>query len=153
MGAKNVAEVMVEQLVTWGVERVYGVAGDANLYLLDALERHASISFIQTRHEAAAAMMASAEAKLTGRVGVCTATNGPGMVNLLNGLADAYSDQVPVLAITGQVPSKKLGFPVKQQLDQQVMIQPLALWSALLVQADKAAELTWLGLHLSLIHI
>lgn len=144
---QNVAGLMVEQLATWGVQRVYGVVGDANLYFLDALQRHPGISFIQTRHEAAAAMMASAEAKLTGRVGVCTATSGPGMVNLLNGLADAYADQVPVLAITGQVSSDKLGFPVKQQIDQQLMIQPLACWSSLLAKADKATELTWLGLH------
>lgn len=144
---QNTAEIIVQQLATWGVKRVYGVAGDANMVFLDALHRHPDIQFVQTRHEGAAALMASAEAKLTGLVGVCTGTNGPGLVNMLNGLADAYADKVPVLAITGQVPSYKLGLPVKQYIDQQVMVQPLVLWSGLLVTPQRAAEMTWLGLH------
>lgn len=147
MNNKNVAEIIVQQLVVWGVKRVYGVVGDANMYLIDALNKNGSIKFIQTRHETAAAFMASAEAKITGSVGVCTATSGPGLVNMLNGLGDAYNDNVPVFAITGQVPSTKLGMPVKQYLDQQVMIQPLGLWSSLLTNPQTAAELTWLGLH------
>lgn len=147
MAQNTVADVMVQQLVQWGVERVYGVAGDANLVFLDALAKHPSIKFIQARHETAAAFMASAEAKLTGRVGVCTGTNGPGLVNMLNGLGDPYADKVPVLAITGQIPSYKLGLPVKQAINEQVMIQPLALWSSLLCNPQRTAELTWLGLH------
>lgn len=144
---KNVAEVIVEQLVRWGVKRVYGVSGDANLYFLHALAKHPDIEFIQARHETAAAFMASAEAKLTGLPGVCTGTTGPGLVNMLNGLADAASDRTPLMAITGQVESSKMGMPVKQYIDQQVMIQPLALWSALLCNAQRAAEMTWIGLH------
>lgn len=147
MNSKNVAEIIVEQLVMWGVKRVYGVIGDANMYLVDALYKNGNIKFIQTRHETAAAFMASAEAKITGSVGVCTATSGPGLVNMLNGMGDAYNDKVPLFAITGQVPSNKLGMPVKQYLDQQVMVQPLALWSSQLTTPQTAAELTWLGLH------
>lgn len=147
MPAKNSAQIMVEQLVSWGVKRVYGVVGDANLVFIDAINRNPAISFIQARHETAAAFMASAEAKLTGEVGVCTSTNGPGLVNMLNGMGDAYSDQVPLLAVTGQVPSNKLGLPVKQYVDEQVMVQPLARWSSQLCNPHRAAELTWLGLH------
>lgn len=147
MGKQSAAEIMVEQLAKWGVKRVYGLAGDANLYFLDALAKNKTIEFIQVRHEAAAAFMAGAEAKLTGEVGVCTGTSGPGLVNMLNGLADAAIDQAPVLAITGQVATNELGMPVKQYLDQQVMVTPLTLWSSIMGNPEKAAELTWLGLY------
>src|SRR5690606_11270414 len=98
----TVAKLIIQQLETWGVKRIYGVLGDAIIGLMDELAKQDSIQFIAVKHESVAAMMASAEAKLTGRLGVCTATMGPGLGNLLNGLGDAYLDHAPVLAITGQ---------------------------------------------------
>src|SRR5689334_516946 len=102
----TVADTIVEQLQAFGVKRIYGVAGDTLLDFLDAINRSQQIQCIAVKHEATAAFMASAEAKLSGGLGVCVATSGPGMANLLNGLGDAYMDKVPVLAITGQVPTK-----------------------------------------------
>lgn len=99
----TVGEYLVEQLAAWGVQRIYGVVGDTLFFLLDSIGKSDKLQFIPTRHESAAAFMASAEAKLTGRMTVCIATSGPGMLNLLNGLADAHTDRAPVLAITGQV--------------------------------------------------
>lgn len=132
----TVGQYLVEQLAAWGVKRVYGVVGDTLFYLLDAIGKSRKIEFVASRHESAAAFMASAEAKLTGRMTVCTATSGPGMLNLLNGLADAHTDRAPVLAITGQVPTNQIGTGYKQYIDQQVMVQPLAGYSALLVTQD-----------------
>lgn len=129
----TVGEYLVEQLAAWGVQRIYGVAGDTLFFLLDSIGKSEKLEFVATRHESAAAFMASAEAKLTGRMTVCIATSGPGMLNLLNGLADAHTDRAPVLAITGQVPTDSIGTGYKQYIDQQVMIQPLAGYSALLI--------------------
>lgn len=124
-----------------GVERVYGVVGDSLFFLLDAIGRSERLKFVAARHESAAAFMASAEAKLTGRMTVCVATSGPGMLNLLNGLADAHTDRAPLLAITGQVPTDRIGSGYKQYIDQQVMIQPLAGYSALLITPNSLPEL------------
>jgi pyruvate oxidase len=127
----HVAKHLVKQLELWGCERIYGVIGDANLYLLDELAKQSKVKYIACRTEMGAALMASAEAKLTGRPGVCLATSGPGIASLLNGLADAGADRVPVLAITGQVERSKLGTGSKQEIDQQRLIDPIALFSAL----------------------
>ncbi|WP_166242372.1 thiamine pyrophosphate-binding protein [Paenibacillus turpanensis] len=121
----SAARFVLDQLSAWGVERIYGVIGDGNLYFLDEIPKQGRIEYIACRHEEAAALMACAEAKLTGRIGVCLATSGPGMVNLLNGLADAQMDSTPVLAITGQVDTKKIGTPTKQYINQQMMSAPI----------------------------
>lgn len=126
----TVADTIVEQLAAYGVQRIYGVLGDTFLDLIDAIDRSQQIEFIAVKHESTAAFMASAEAKLTRRLGVCLAQSGPGIANLLNGLGDAYMDKAPVLAITGQVPTNKIGTDSKQYIDQQVLIQPLAAYSA-----------------------
>ncbi|MDN4594053.1 thiamine pyrophosphate-binding protein [Polycladomyces subterraneus] len=132
---KMVADYVVSQLAEWGVQRVYGVLGDANLALLDALSRQPKVQYIACRTETAAALMASAEAKLTGNLGVCTATSGPGAALLLAGLGDAALDQVPLLAVTGQVPRERLGTGAKQDLDQQLLFQAVASYSALVAEA------------------
>ncbi|MBO8171291.1 MAG: thiamine pyrophosphate-binding protein [Bacillaceae bacterium] len=126
----KVAEFIVNQLSEWGVKRVYGVTGDALFPLIEALGKQSDIEFVLTAHESAAGMMASAEAKLTGKPGVCVATSGPGVANLLNGLADAAEDRVPVLAITGQVPSDKIGTGYKQYIDQSAFVHPVASYTA-----------------------
>jgi len=133
---ETVASLMLKQLGMWGVKRIYGVVGDAIIGFMDELAKQNSIQFIAVKHESVAAMMASAEAKLTGKLGVCLATMGPGLGNLLNGLGDAFLDKAPVLAITGQAPTQKIGTDYKQYLNQQELIKPLAEYTSLLAHPD-----------------
>ena len=96
------ADVLVEKLIDWGVEFVFGLPGDGINGIMEALRtRQEKIRFIQVRHEEAAAFMACGYAKMTGKIGVCLATSGPGAIHLLNGLYDAKLDYQPVLAIDG----------------------------------------------------
>src|SRR5437660_885021 len=100
--AKTAADILVESLLAWGVDIVFGLPGDGINGIMEALRvREDKIRFVQVRHEESAAFMACAYAKLTGRLGVCLATSGPGGIHLLNGLYDAKLDGAPVLAITG----------------------------------------------------
>ncbi|NLI12020.1 MAG: thiamine pyrophosphate-binding protein [Peptococcaceae bacterium] len=137
----NVADLMLAQLFQWGVERIYGVSGDAILPLLDAVARQDKISFISVTHEANAAFMASYEAKLTGRLAVCAASAGPGAVSLLNGLAGAYFDQSPVLAVTGQVETKKNGLRTKQYFDQQLLFRNFSSFTSMLTEPSAVLDL------------
>ncbi|MBV8208115.1 MAG: pyruvate oxidase [Acidobacteria bacterium] len=96
------SDVLIEVLIDWGVEVVFGLPGDGINGIMEALRTHQDkIKFLQVRHEEAAAFMACGYAKTTGRLGVCLATSGPGGIHLLNGLYDAKLDGAPVLAITG----------------------------------------------------
>src|SRR5579871_4863153 len=95
-------DVLVERIIDWGVEVVFGLPGDGINGIMEALRtQQEKIRFIQVRHEESAAFMACAYAKYTGKLGVCLATSGPGGIHLLNGLYDAKLDHQPVLAITG----------------------------------------------------
>ena len=108
--AKTASDVMVERLIDWGVETIFGIPGDGINGIFEALRTHQDrIRFIQVRHEEAGAFAACAYAKFTGKLGVCLATSGPGAIHLLNGLYDAKMDGAPVLAITGQQYSDLLG--------------------------------------------
>ncbi|HVN19857.1 MAG TPA: thiamine pyrophosphate-dependent enzyme [Dongiaceae bacterium] len=98
----NASEVLVESLLDWGVEVIFGLPGDGINGVMEALRKYQDkIRFVQVRHEEAAAFMACGYAKFTGKMGVCLATSGPGGIHLLNGLYDAKLDNQPVLAITG----------------------------------------------------
>jgi len=98
----NASDVLIESLLDWGVETIFGLPGDGINGIMEALrKRQDKIRFIQVRHEEAAAFMACGYAKFTGKLGVCLATSGPGGIHLLNGLYDAKLDHQPVLAITG----------------------------------------------------
>ncbi|HEY5382150.1 MAG TPA: thiamine pyrophosphate-dependent enzyme [Acidobacteriaceae bacterium] len=98
----NTSDVLVEKLIDWGVDTIFGLPGDGINGVMEALRKaQKKIRFIHVRHEESAAFMACAYAKFTGRLGVCLATSGPGGIHLLNGLYDAKMDQQPVLAITG----------------------------------------------------
>src|SRR3979490_3164153 len=99
---KTVGALLVERLIDWDVETIFGLPGGGVNGIFEALRTHQKeIRFIQVRHEEAAAFAACGYAKYTGRLGVCIATSGPGGIHLLNGLYDAKSDGAPVLAITG----------------------------------------------------
>ena len=96
------ADILIETIQDWGVDTIFGLPGDGINGIMEALrKRKDEIRFIHVRHEEAAAFMACAYAKFTGKLGVCLATSGPGGIHLLNGLYDAKLDGQPVLAITG----------------------------------------------------
>src|SRR6267143_3366780 len=96
------SDILIDSIHDWGVEVVFGLPGDGINGIMEALRKRADkIRFVQVRHEEAAAFMACAYAKYTGKLGVCLATSGPGGIHLLNGLYDAKMDGQPVLAITG----------------------------------------------------
>lgn len=137
---QTVSQYVVKQLAQWGVKRIYGVAGDAILPLLHELGRQSGILYIPCRHETAAAMMASAEAKLTGQPTVCIATSGPGAMQLLNGLADAYMDRVPVIALTGQVETYKLGGSHVQFIDQERLMSVVSARSEILTHPQTIGD-------------
>jgi len=136
MEQSTVAEALIKFLHQNGINTVFGVVGDAVFPLFDALGKQANVKFYGTSHESGAAFMASYYAKLTGKAGVCIATSGPGSANLINGLADAYFDKAPVLAITGQVETKKIGTNAKQYINQQVLMQAVTKSSELVTSAD-----------------
>ena len=146
----TVSRYILDQLAAFSVKRMYGVAGDTQLHLVSETASHPSISFVPVCNENAAGFMAAAEAMLTGRPGVCVATSGPGVANMLNGLGEAYGDKLPVFALTGQVELKKIGTEAKQYLEQQVMLRPLAAYSAEVVDADAVGKVLPLALLKSL---
>ena len=100
--AQTAADVLIETLIDWGVDTIFGLPGDGINGIMESLRTHQDqVRFVHVRHEEAAAFMACGYAKYTGKLGVCLATSGPGGVHLLNGLYDAKLDGAPVLAITG----------------------------------------------------
>src|ERR671925_333682 len=117
--AKTVADLIVERLISWGVDTGFGLPGDGINGLFEALRTHADqIRFIQVRHEEAAAFAACGYAKYTDRLGVCLATSGPGGIHLLNGLYDAKYDGQPVLALTGHTFHDLSGTLAQQDVDR-----------------------------------
>lgn len=111
------AETLVERLADWGVDTVFGLPGDGINGIMEGLRRHSDrVRFVLVQHEEAAAFMACAHAKATGRIGVCLATSGPGGIHLLNGLYDAKLDHVPVLAVTGLQETGVLGTGYQQEV-------------------------------------
>lgn len=148
--SRTAAEAILDQLDIYGVKRIYGVIGDAIFELMDAIAKQKKIQFIAVKHESVAAMMASAEAKCAGTLGVCAAQMGPGLANLINGLGDAYLDGFPVLAITGQAPLKKIGTPYKQFINQQELVQAITGYSQLIVHPDAVIDALTKAIHTSL---
>ncbi len=123
----NVADKILERLRDWGVDHVFGFAGDGINGLLAAWQRaEDQPRFVQARHEEMAAFEAVGYAKFTGRVGVCVATSGPGAIHLLNGLYDAKLDHVPVVAIVGQTARSAMGGSYQQEVDLQSLFKDVA---------------------------
>lgn len=146
---RTVSDVMVETMVNWGVDHVFGMVGHSNLGLADALrvqEEKGKLTYIGIRHEGAASFAASAFAKLSGRPAACLAIAGPGATNLLTGLWDAKVDRAPVLALTGQVDTQVLGPGAFQELDLASAFKPVAGWSQTVLHSSKHAELVNLAL-------
>src|SRR5947208_13099648 len=121
------AEVLIDRLIDWGVEVIFGLPGDGINGIMEALRtRQEKIRFIQVRHEESAAFMACGYAKYTGKLGVCLATSGPGAIHLLNGLYDAKLDHQSVLAIVGQQDQKGLGGSYQQEVDLVTLFKDVA---------------------------
>ncbi len=142
--ARSVSDVLVETLVAWGVDTVFGMVGHSNLGFAEALRRaevRGELRYVGIRHEGAAAFAASAYGKLTGRPAACFAIAGPGSTNLLTGLYDAKLDGAPVLAISGQVPSKVLGRGAFQDLDLSAVFRDVAISTVTVHAGSDHAEL------------
>ena len=137
---------MLDRLIDWGVRVVFGLPGDGINGLMEALRtRQEQITFIQVRHEEAAAFMACGYAKYTGRLGVCLATSGPGAIHLLNGLYDAKLDHAPVLAITGQTYHDLIGTQYQQEVDLLSLFKDVALYNQMVLGAGHVEALVDAG--------
>ncbi|HON76647.1 MAG TPA: thiamine pyrophosphate-binding protein, partial [Dermatophilaceae bacterium] len=142
--ARTVSDVLVETLVAWGVDTVFGMVGHSNLGFAEALraaEDRGELRYVGIRHEGAAAFAASAYGKLTGRPAACVAIAGPGSTNLLTGLYDARLDGAPVVAISGQVPSRVLGRGAFQDVDLSAVFRDVALSTVTVHAGSDHAEL------------
>src|SRR3954468_18033866 len=128
--ATTAGDLLVERLIDWGVDTIFGLPGDGINGLMEALRtRQDKIRFIQVRHEEAAAFAACGYAKFSDKLGVCLATSGPGGIHLLNGLYDAKCDGQPVLAITGHTFHDLIGTLYQQDVDLDKVFMDVAVYS------------------------
>ncbi|MGM0862190.1 pyruvate oxidase [Bacillus atrophaeus] len=142
MSHKTAGQAVTELLEQWGVNHVYGIPGDSiNEFIEELRHERNELTFIQTRHEEVAALSAAAEAKLTGKIGVCLSIAGPGAVHLLNGLYDAKADGVPVLAIAGQVSSNEIGRDYFQEIKLEQMFEDVAVFNQQVHTAESLPDL------------
>ena len=141
----NASDVLIETLINWGVEYIFGLPGDGINGIMEALRtRQDKIKFIQVRHEESAAFMACGYSKVTGNLGVCLATSGPGAIHLLNGLYDAKMDGQPVLAITGMQFSDLIGTHTQQDVEVDKLFIDVAHYNERVMNAahmENVAEL------------
>jgi pyruvate dehydrogenase (quinone) len=121
--AKKVAELFVEVLAAAGTKRIYGVAGDSLNGITDSIRRRNGIEWVGLRHEETAAFAAGAEAALTGGLGVCAGSCGPGNLHLINGLYDAHRSRVPVVAIAAHIPSQEIGSGYFQETHPELLFK------------------------------
>jgi acetolactate synthase I/II/III large subunit len=126
---RRAADLLVDCLAAEGCEYVFSVPGEETMDVLDALSRHEAVRHITTRHEQGAAFMADVHGRLTGRASVAMATLGPGATNLVTGVADAFLDRAPMVAITGQAASSKLHKEAHQVVDIVRMLEPVTKWN------------------------
>jgi pyruvate dehydrogenase (quinone) len=146
MSAMTAADVVIETLIDWQVEVVFGLPGDGINGLVEALrKRQDKIRFVQVRHEESAALAACGYAKWTGKLGVCIATSGPGGIHLLNGLYDAKLDGQPVLAITGLQYHDLIGTHTQQDVDLDKLFMDVAVYNARIMGAAHAENVVSLA--------
>ena len=136
----TVAELIVRCLEHEGVEYVFGIPGEENIHLVEALSR-SSIRYVLVRHEQGASFMAETYGRLTGRAGVCSATLGPGAINLLLGTADATTNSTPLIALSAQVGMHRSFKESHQGVDLVSMFEPVTKWSALMATPGAAPEM------------
>jgi pyruvate dehydrogenase (quinone) len=133
---RNGSDVLIECLMAWGVDTIFGMPGDGINGLMEAIRKRAGkIRFIQVRHEESAALMACAHSKWTGRIGCCLATTGPGGVHLLNGLYDAKFDKASVIAVTGLPYHDLIDTFTQQDVDLPKLFSDVAAYSTRIMSA------------------
>ncbi|MFD1457371.1 thiamine pyrophosphate-dependent enzyme [Scopulibacillus daqui] len=140
MFRKKAGEVLIDLLIQWGVDHIYGMPGDSINSIVEPLRKAheaGKIKFIQVRHEEAGALAAAAYAKLTGKLGVCLTIAGPGSIHTLNGLYDAKLDRAPVLAICGQVESDLLGTDFFQEVNLERLFDDVAVYNQRIMSAEQ----------------
>ena len=151
---RTVSDVMVETMASWGVTHVFGMVGHSNLGFAEALraaEARGAMTYVGIRHEGAASFAATAYGKLTGELAACFAIAGPGSTNLLTGLYDAKADRAPVLALSGQVPSKVRGRGAFQDTDLSAAFADAARYSQTVQAGSNHAELVNLACKTALV--
>jgi pyruvate dehydrogenase (quinone) len=136
--SRNVAELLVDTLAEIGVRQIFGIVGDALNPFTDALGRQDRIEWIGVRHEEGAALAAAGQAKLTGRLGVCCGTTGPGGNHLVAGLYEANKDHAPVLAISGDVPLASRGIDYLQEDNPNLLFRDVALYTQMVASPAQA---------------
>ena len=128
---KTVAQLLVRYLDNEGVKYVFGIPGEENIHFIDALKNSSSsIRFILVQHEQSASFIADMQGRATGKAGVCSATLGPGAINLLLGTADAFTDSVPLIALSAQVGIDREYKETHQFVDLVTMFKPITKWAA-----------------------
>lgn len=135
----NGAATLIKAIENQGVDTIFGYPGGAIMPVYDALV-DSKLTHILTRHEQAAAFAADAYARVTGKVGVCLGTSGPGATNLITGIANAYADSIPLIAITGQVATSLIGTDAFQEVDIYGISMPVVKHSFLIRNADEIEE-------------
>jgi pyruvate dehydrogenase (quinone)/pyruvate oxidase len=147
------SELLIERLIDWGVDTVFGIPGDGINGIMEALRRHQDrIRFVLVHHEEAAAFMATGYAKATGRLGVCLATSGPGGIHLLNGLYDAKLDHQPVLALTGMQETQLLGTGYQQEVHLEKLFEDVAEYDVMVRVPPQIPTLVDLAVRHALAH-
>lgn len=136
----NTAQLLVKCLEQEDVEYIFGIPGEENLDVMNALY-DSPIKFITTRHEQGAAFMADVYGRLTGKAGVCLSTLGPGATNLVTGVADAHEDGAPLVAITGQVGTERMHITSHQSLDLCKLFEPITKRSKQIMRPDTVSEI------------
>lgn len=139
--AKNAADVLIETLLSAGVQRIYGLPGDSLNGLTEAIRKQNKIQWIHVRHEEVAAFAAGAESHLTGSLVVCAGSCGPGNLHLINGLYDCHRSRVPVLAIAAQVPSSELGSGYFQETHPEILFKESSHFCELVTEAKSLPRL------------
>src|SRR5213080_2677145 len=134
------ADVFVRCLENEGVRHVFGIPGEETLDLNEALDGSSSIQFVPVRHEQGGAFMADAYGRLTGRAGVCLGTLGPGATNLVTGMADAFLDRAPLVALTGQSDLERMHKESHQYIDLIGILRPVVKWNARVSSAEIIPE-------------
>ena len=140
----TVSDIMVETMVNWGVDKVFGMVGHSNLGFADAMKRmeqKGKLNFYGIRHEGAAAFAASAYGKLTGKPAACFTIAGPGATNLFTGMWDAKVDRAPFLALTGQVATQVVGTGNFQEVDLVQAFNTVAEFNQRIQSDSRHAEL------------
>ncbi|MCF8363144.1 MAG: biosynthetic-type acetolactate synthase large subunit [Prolixibacteraceae bacterium] len=144
------SEALIRTLIAEGVESIFGYPGGAIMPVYDALYHHRNkVNHVLTRHEQGAVHAAQGYSRVTGKVGVCFATSGPGATNLLTGIADAMIDSTPLVCITGQVASPLLGTDAFQESDIVGMSMPVTKWNFQITAAEEIPEVMAKAFHIA----